>query len=247
MSAGETQKSFAVVAQCAVCDQPHRFEADDDYWHCRSDLLAASCPNRNCITRHRALATALFSLYPRERVPALNIHESSPGPVGLSRWLKLHCPQYVGSGFFPDHPFGAQVGDLRNENLEAQTFPDEAFDVVLHMDVMEHVFQPFQALREIRRTLRTGGVCLFTTPTYPDRMRSEQVAFLEKGGLRFVGEPEYHGNPQDKKGSLVTWRYGYDLPVRVARETGFDVEVRRWHSPRLAIMGPMTEVYILTK
>ncbi|MDE3176390.1 MAG: class I SAM-dependent methyltransferase [Pseudomonadota bacterium] len=247
MSAGEIAQKTTFVAQCSVCDQTHTFEADDDYWQCRGGLITQTCPHRRCIPRHRALANVLFQLYPRERVPELAIHESSPGPVGVSHWLKANCPHYVGSGYFPDRPFGEKVGDLRNENLEAQTFPDEAFDVVLHMDVMEHVFQPFQALREIRRTLRSGGVCLFTAPTYPDRIKSEQVAFLEKGGVRIVGEPEYHGNPQDKKGSLVTWRYGYDLPLRISRETGFDVEVRRWYAPRLAIMGPMTEVYILSK
>lgn len=29
--------------------------------------------------------------------------------------------------------------------------------------------------------------------------------------------------------------------------TNFDVELRRWHSRSRAIMGPMTEVYILRK
>jgi SAM-dependent methyltransferase len=52
-------------------------------------------------------------------------------------------------------------------------------------------------MREIHRTLRPGGVCLFTTPTYPDLVKSEQVAFREAdGSVRVVGEPEYHGNPQ---------------------------------------------------
>jgi SAM-dependent methyltransferase len=121
------------------------------------------------------------------------------------------------------------------------------FDFVIHLDVMEHLFDPFGALREIERTLVYGGRCLFTAPTYPERVTSEQVAFNDAGGLRIVGKPEYHGNPQNAKGSLVTWRYGYDLPYLIARKTGFDIEVRRWYSRTNAIMGPMTEVYILTK
>lgn len=104
-------------------------------------------------------------------------------------------------------------------------------------------------MREIYRTLVPGGICLFTTPTYPDRQRSEQVAFLEPdGSTRIVGQAEYHGNPQHpEQGSLVTWRYGYDLPLLLQRETGFDVEVRRWQSKAIAVMGPMTEVYICRK
>lgn len=241
------EKAFAFEAECNICATPQTFRAADDYWHCRSDLRADACPLKVCIPRHRALAAALFSIHPRERVASLKIHESSPSPLGLSLWLRRHCPGYVMSGYFPDHAFGSILNGMRNENLEAQTFGDEAFDVVVHMDVMEHVFAPFQALREIKRTLRPDGVCLFTAPTYPERFKSEQVAFLENGAIRCVGAPEYHGNPQNEKGSLVTWRYGYDLPLRIYRETGFNVEVRRWCAPRLAIMGPMTEVYILTK
>lgn len=238
--------SLEIAARCPICDCDRTFTSPDDYWSCRDKLTASDCDYVICISRHRALAAALLSIHPRERIPSLKIHESSPGPVGVSLWLQQNCPGYVMSGYFPDRPFGSTVSGLRNENLEAQTFEDATFDVVVHMDVMEHVFAPFQALREIKRTLRPGGVCLFTAPTYPDRMRSEQVAFLEKGGVRIVGEPEYHGNPQDKKGSLVTWRYGYDLPLRIYRETGLEVEVRRWYAPRKAILGPMTEVYILS-
>ena len=212
-----------------------------------SDFRAVACRHRVCIRRHRALRTALFSVHPRERIRELAIHKSSPAPLGVSLWLRETCPGYIGSGYFRDHPFGATVSGLRNEDLEAQTFADESVDVVLHMDVMEHVFASFQALREIRRTLKPGGVCIFTAPTSPERVRSEQVAFREKDGVRVVGTPEYHGNPQDKNGSLVTWRYGYDLPLLIHRETGFDVEVRRWYAPRKAIMGPMSEVYILSK
>jgi SAM-dependent methyltransferase len=189
----------------------------------------------------------LFSIHPREGIHKLKIHESSPAPVGLSLFLRQSCPGYVMSGYFPDRPFGTVANGMRNEDLEAQTFSGEEFDVVVHMDVMEHVFSPFEALREIKRTLRPEGVCLFTAPTYPDRQVSEQVAFREKDGVRIVGKPEYHGNPQDKNGALVTWRYGYDLPHRIHSETGFEVEVRRWYAPRKAILGPMTEVYILTK
>ncbi|CAI9403270.1 class I SAM-dependent methyltransferase [Nocardioides sp. T2.26MG-1] len=178
----------------------------------------------------------------------MDIHEVAPTGRGFTLWLRQEVRGYVGSGYFPDVPFGRMVGTLRNEDIESQTFASGVFDLVLHLDVMEHIYRPFDALREVWRTLRPGGYCIFTAPTYAGRLRSEQVAFRESDGVRVVGEPEYHGNPQHPdQGALVTWRYGYDLPLLISRETEFDVEVRRWQSRRLAIMGPMTEVYILHK
>lgn len=235
------------VTSCPICESAAVFTSPDDYWSCRTDLTSADCAFGRCIPRSRALAEVLFSLIPRDRVRQLSIHETSPAPSGISLWLRRNCAGYVMSGYFPSQPFGTIVGGLRNENLEQQTFSDAAFDLVVHLDVMEHLFDPFTALKEIERTLKPGGTCLFTAPTYPARPTSEQVAFQAEDGVRVVGEPEYHGNPQDNAGSLVTWRYGYDLPLLIARQTGFDLEVRRWYSRSRAIMGPMTEVYILRK
>jgi len=141
------------------------------------------------------------------------------------------------------------VGNLRNEDLEKQTFDNDYFDMVIHLDVMEHLFNPFDALTEIYRTLKKGGFCFFTAPTEHNRFTSQQVAFLEEGNLRIIGEPEYHGNPQrPEDGALVTWRYGYDLPLLISRLTPFDdIEVRRYQSASCAVMGYMNEVYILKK
>lgn len=237
----------SLEAHCPICDAKVVFSSSDDYWSCRDELLPSNCQKQACLTRHRALAKALFSLYPRDGFANLRVHESSPMLIGVSLWLRQNCGGYVMSGYFPELPFGHMVNGLRNEDLEHQTFESKTFDVVIHLDVLEHLFNPFDALREIERTLRPGGHCIFTAPTYPERVSSEQVAFKEAGGLRVIGTPEYHGNPQNPEGSIVTWRYGYDLPYLIATTLAFDVEVRRWYSKSDAIMGPMTEVYILTK
>lgn len=219
------------------------FSAPDEYWSHRAKLISKECPWQICTPRLRAMAHVIKSIYSTERLRTISIHEAAPMSVGLSAWLAENCNEYIGSGYFPEMPFGSHIGKLRNENLEAQTFPDKSFELVIHGDVLEHLYDPFQALTEIRRTLFDNGVCIFTAPTYPDRLKSEQVAFPDG---RIIGKPEYHGNPQGD-GSLVTWRFGYDLPELINQRSGFDVEVRRWYSQNLAITGPMTEVYILRK
>lgn len=54
---------------------------------------------------------------------------------------------------------------------EAMPFPDNTFDTVLMIEVIEHVEGDDQALREIRRVLKPGGVLVMTTPngaTFPE-------------------------------------------------------------------------------
>jgi len=42
--------------------------------------------------------------------------------------------------------------------------PDEAYDALMCTEVLEHVVDPFSAIRELRRVVKTGGYILFTTP-----------------------------------------------------------------------------------
>jgi hypothetical protein len=114
--------------------------------------------------------------------------------------------------------------------------------------VMEHVFEPEAVYCEIWRTLRPSGLYLHTTSIYKERVKSARRAVrLGDGSISYLAKPEYHGNPIDAQGSLVTWHYGYDLPDLIARWTPFDVEVRRFNDRRHGIVAEFTEVIICKK
>lgn len=235
---------------CSICSKQQTFSSEDDYYSCRASLVSRGCPFNRCVTRERAMAKVLFDIHGRDHLNGLSIHEAAPAWRGLSLYLAdLDSPNYVCSGYFKDKPFGIGVGRFINQDLQRQTFGDQVFDLVLHLDVLEHLFEPFKALGEIYRTLKAGGRCIFTVPTYPELIKSKRVAGLSEGGeIFYIEKAEYHGNPQDPdNGSLVTWKYGYDLPLLISRFTKFDVEVRRWQDRSSAICGPMTEVYICTR
>jgi SAM-dependent methyltransferase len=237
-------------ARCAICDRTVPFKSQDEYWSPRDGMVSPQCPLKQCATRERSLAGVLFGLIPREKVKSLQVHESSPAARGISLWLRENCAHYTASGYFPDQPFGSTVGEFRNEDLENQTFADATFDLVVHLDVMEHVFNPFKALEEIYRTLKPGGMCIFTAPTDRGRLECKQVAFLKPdGSVRIIGEPEYHGNPQrTEEGALVTWRYGHDFPWLIYQRTSFkQIEHRRSMNLATADMGYMNDVYVLTR
>ena len=192
------------------------------------------------------MALVLTRFFPNWR--ALAIHESSPTPRGISLKLKRECAGYIESQYFVGERPGAVIRGFRNENLEAQTFIDASFDLVVTLDVMEHVNLPEIVTKEITRTLKPNGIYLFTVPTYKEKVSSERRARYGLGGaIEHIAEPEYHGNPVSDAGSLVTFHYGYDLAELVHRWSGMDVEVCRFHDHRHGIIGEFTEVYMATK
>lgn len=67
--------------------------------------------------------------------------------------------------------FQAQVVDLNREPLP---FPDEHFDGVIMLAVLEHIFDPYGVIRETHRVLRPGGELVIDVPNVaylPNRIR----------------------------------------------------------------------------
>jgi SAM-dependent methyltransferase len=188
----------------------------------------------------------------REFVPnweTANIHESSPSGRGVSILMFRKARRFVATQFYPDlQPGTYHSSGFRCENIERQTFPNDAFDLVITQDVMEHVFDPPSAYQEIYRTLRPGGHHIHTTPIYKDLVKSVRRAALQPDGhIQYLSDPEYHGSPISEKGSLVTFHYGYDLADLIAEWTPFDVEIRRFNSRTHGIVAEYTEVIICAK
>ena len=225
---------------CAVCAAPAHFVARDSWL--RDNLRCQSCGS---IPRERALMTVLEQRYPDWR--ALAMHESSPG-LPSSKKLERECKAYLSTHFFPDIAPGEFKFGVRCENLESQTFPDESFDLVVTQDVMEHVLDPEAAFRDIARTLRSGGAHVFTTPVYKGLARS--IVYARRGGAGIeylVQPPEYHGNPIDEKGALVTMHYGADIGELIFRWSGLATTVYVIRDPALGLAGEFLEVMVTVK
>jgi len=228
---------------CPICEK-HRSFAATDAW-LRDHYLCSGCES---LPRERALMYLIQKVTPDWRF--LRIHESSPEDRGASRKLRRECNYYIATQFDPTLGFGKRhsSGAYQSEDLEQQTFADEAFDIVVTQDVMEHVFDAEAVFREIYRTLAPKGIHIFTTPLVnkhsPTACRAKR---MPNGKIDFLAPAEYHGNPMSSEGSLVTWHWGFDIVDVVARADAGVASVINATNQTMGIEGEYLEVIMQKK
>ncbi len=86
-----------------------------------------------------------------------------------------------------------------------QDLPDRSLDVILCMSVLEHLWEPGQALTHFRRLLRPGGVLAINVPSWRGKRALEFSAF--RLGLSPASEMDDHKryyDPRDLWPLLVT-------------------------------------------
>lgn len=202
------------TGHCPTCNQDVIFVA-------RSEWLRDHyfCSNCGSIPRERALMLTIEKYCSKWRT--LTIHESSPCNRGASKRLSQECSQYIPSQFFPDEEPGSMAGRFRCENLESLTFDNESIDIHVTQDVLEHVFHPSKVFSEIARTLRPGGMHIFTVPIVNKHKPSKLRARVsDDGHISHLEQPVYHGNPISNKGSLVTVDWGFDICRHIFESCG---------------------------
>lgn len=221
---------------CTICAASTRFAARQGWL--RDHYKCEKCGS---IPRQRALVLVLESVRPNWR--NAEMHESSPSLEFFAR----QCGRYTTSFFLEGVPPGTTADGKRCENLECLTFADDAFDIFVTQDVLEHVFEPAAALREIMRVLRHGGIHVFTTPKHRSVLRSYRRAQLVDGAVQHVLEPEYHGSPIGDGRALVTWDYGADFEELVAAWGGYLTSTYVIRDRRLGLDGEYLEVFVTVK
>jgi hypothetical protein len=135
--------------------------------------------------------------------------------------LRGRYARFVGSEYVETDEQRRQLFPIMFQNLLQLTFPTAVFDVVVSNEVFEHIPDLPRGLTELARVLKPGGVLLATFPfAYSCERTIVKAWFANDGQLQFDGEPEYHGNPVDPKGSLVFQIPAWDI-VETCRAAGF--------------------------
>lgn len=122
----------------------------------------------------------------------LDILDIGCGQKPFYPFFKPYCRSYIGTDITKDNPMVDKVCPV-----EALDVADESADVVICLSVLEHVDDPAQAVRELFRVVRPGGVVFASThgffPWHPypqDHWRWTQtglpILFNKYGGFQSV-------------------------------------------------------------
>lgn len=128
------------------------------------------------------------------------------GPGGLARRLAAIGHEASACGCLPEQEWahGRTVSYTQCDFAAGLPYPDESFECIVCLEVIEHVEDPMALCRELKRVLRSGGRLFISTPNILN-MRS-RVKFLPDGSFLFFnypsiewalkeGSPSVHAHP----------------------------------------------------
>jgi len=212
--------------RCSICGHRTIFICTDRRNHGNNMY----CPFCVSSARKRHVARALLEVLDRDELHLAAIPPAELPRIyntddrdAFSRIIRGQA-DYTASMFQPDVELGKEIRPgVTCQNLEALTFQDESFDVVISEEVFEHVRHYEAGFREVYRVLKPGGFHIFTIPF---NYAQATVARVDTSGPEdvFLLPKHYHGD-KIRGRILVYTDFGYDL-FPFLESLGFENEVR---------------------
>lgn len=158
------------LRRCSGCGQLISAANEKRYWETMASFNAPGFnqPLAHEIERRRSVANRRLNTIAGllNKMPA----ESRLVDIGCSRGQFVGFAAQAGfqaEGVEPAPDIAAAARELglnvRTGLLEAQQYPDAAFDAASLFEVVEHLREPLPLLKECRRILKPGGVLLIST------------------------------------------------------------------------------------
>lgn len=139
--------------RCPICEYAGPFV---DFFPDKGARKHAQCPSCWARERQRLQYLCFLELRQQHDFSAMSLLHVAPDPMFkpvFEKWFKL---QHTGDLNMKDVDFKIDLTKL--------PFEDGSYDVVYASHVLEHIQDDRQALREVRRVLRPGGLAILPVP-----------------------------------------------------------------------------------
>lgn len=222
------KENFTYNAYCIVCDDIVPLHVD--FWNAyqnngnkipnwRERLV---CPNCNLNNRMRLTYHIIKEKFPDFN--ELSVYATEQTTI-LFRLLKKLNPQLIGSEFLGNEVPSGYINQngLRNEDFTHLSFKDEQFDLILSLEVLEHIPDYKKAISESFRVLKKNGKFLFTVPfNRNSRENIIRAKLNDDGSVNHILPPEYHGDPLNRtQGCLCYYHFGWEI-LEDLKEAGYN-------------------------
>lgn len=244
-----TQKEFTVDGYSYTAGQTVSFRVDFQHSGADGKVIwreRVCCPLTGFNNRMRA-TFQLFDLE-MEAYPDSSIYITEQvTPIFKyfsDRYQNITGSEYLGNKI----KFGeVDPNGIRNETLCNLKFADESFDIIVSLDVLEHIPDFSSALRECFRVLKPGGRMLLSAPFVASSSHNIIRARLKDGKVEHILPPEYHGDPLSRDGVLCYTHFGWELLDEI-REAGFmDAYAVCFYSLKFGYLGGEQFLFIARK
>lgn len=200
---------------CSVCDSlssltlrnPHK----DGWIDLRGNIICSQC---RFSVRHRLFYDYIKTSFGKtQRNQKVLIFEALSKFFSLidQRFDFVKGVEYLGNEFVTGETYKVKGKDIVHQDMQNLSYQDESFDLVFHLEVLEHVPDYTRAMEEIYRVLKKNGRCVFMCPIYSRLEHIVHAVLRKDGSLNFLNGEKYHGDPLRKEGAPVFNDFGLNL------------------------------------
>jgi len=215
-----TEKT-GILGYCRICKKHTWFLIDTLYAYnglinYREWMICVNCGLNN---RQRFLLNILYKRCKLYKDCKIYIYEQV---TPFYKTLIKKFPDIIGSEYLDsNYKSGTIINGIRHEDSTNLSFDNNSFNILISLDVFEHVFDFEQSIKEVFRVLKPKGRLLFSIPFYPNNDKTEKRADIDSmGEILHNKEPVYHGNPVSNKGALVVYDFSWDI-FDILKNCGF--------------------------
>ena len=162
------------------------------------------CQSCQMSKRVRMLLWSIKKVFPSlGELRVLHLNQTNHLSAALSGAANL-----VETTYDSERAMGEEINRLINLDFCQLTFPDNSFDLVIHSETLEHVYDFQQALREAERVLKPGGYHFYTVPVLHDRVTRQRIIRGPSAEVVHKLPPSFHGELGEYP---VVWEFGGDF------------------------------------
>ena len=191
----------------------------------KNNRLRAKCPKCGELERARMAMLVVNQIYDAKKASETDVLHVSPENF-LRKIFKEKYKSYISSDLYRedvDHQF----------DIQSIPYPDSSFDLVFASHVLEYVKDDRQAIQEIKRVLRPGGLAFLPVPMLHDKtidfeerppnkriIRETGIDYFDRYREVFSEVTVYEPSSFDEKFNLTidmqdiseSEKYSYQLP-----------------------------------